>query len=307
MLLKTLESRRGGWELYPTRSGVLITLLLACAVGCGPEAAFPEETEALGNTSHSIVEGNGLNLNGLNLNGLNLNGLDLNGLNLNGLSTNAFRDWFQADTTLRNEVMKYVVACAVPAGESRTYTNSGITYTWQGVLGLAPGWASGNAATLVEEQVVSACMAAHANKFNIHVNISLLGLDGAGNAIPTTSQELTDYGVREACFFGNLFDGSTGVFGANDGLSLASNESTPRVCGLAGTGASASQCSPMVYAGSCSQYCTRDATNTFYTSCSYNGTTYRPITTRLRAQDIYRCGDGVCQPTESSGTCASDC
>jgi hypothetical protein len=311
MLLKTFESRRSGWELYPTRWGVLITLVLACTVGCGPEASFPEELEQLGSTTQakSLIVDNGLNLNGLNLNGLNLNGLNLNGLNLNGLSTSAFSNWFQADRTLRNEVMKYVVACAVPSGQSRTYTDPGTstTYTWQGVLGLAPSWASGNAATTVEHQVVSACMAAHTNKFGIHVNISLLGLDGAGNTIPYTSQELTDYATREACFFGNLFDGSTGTFGGNDGISLASNESTARVCGIAGTGVNVSQCSPMVYAGSCSTYCTRDATNTFYTSCTYNGVTYRPITTRMRTQDIHRCGDGVCQATESSGTCAADC
>jgi hypothetical protein len=287
--------------MYPTRWSVLVTLVLACAA-CGPEATYPEETQEPGNTSRSIIEGNGLSLNGLSLNGLSLNGLSLNGLSLNGLSTDAFKNWFNADPTQRNEIMKHVVACGVPSGETRTYTSQGITYTWQGSLGLAPSWASGNAATVVEQQVVSACMAAHANKFGIHVSISLLGVNGAGNTIPYTSQELTDYGVREACFFGNLFDGSTGTFGANDGLALASNESAARVCGLSG-----SQCSPMVYAGSCSQSCTLDATSTFYTSCTYNGVTYRPVTTRMRAQDINRCGDGVCQATESSGTCAADC
>jgi hypothetical protein len=65
--------------------------------------------------------------------------------------------------------------------------------------------------------------------------------------------------------------------------------------------------------GSCSTYCTKDSTNTFYTSCTYNGTTYRPITTRMKSSDIYTCGDGVCQATEHCGTgttpssCAADC
>jgi hypothetical protein len=69
----------------------------------------------------------------------------------------------------------------------------------------------------------------------------------------------------------------------------------------------------MQYVGSCSQYCTRDATNTYYTSCTYGGVTYRPITTRMKAADLYSCGDGVCQATESCGTgttpnsCAADC
>jgi hypothetical protein len=230
---------------------------------------------------------NGLSLNGLSLNGLSLNGLSLNGLSLNGLSTSSFDSWFQADRTVRNEVMTYVVACAVPAGQSRTYTDTSThtTYTWNGSLGLATSWASGNAATTAELQVVSACMAAHANKFGIHVFVSLRGLDGAGNPIPATSQEVTDYTLREACFFGNLFDGATGTFGGNDGLSLNSGQSSPRVCGLPGPN-NTSQCPPMAYVGSCSTYCTRDATNTFYTSCTYNGVTYRPITTRMRPEDI---------------------
>jgi hypothetical protein len=302
MWLKALESRRSGWGLYPARSGWMMAMLLTCAVGCGQEGALVEETGELGSTSVSLVAGNGLNLNGLNLNGLNLNGL-----NLNGLSTTSFNNWFQANPVVRDEVMKYMVACAVPSGESRTYTDpNSLTHTWSGALGLAGGWASGLAATTVELQVVSACMAAHTNKYGVHITISLLGLDGAGNTIPYTSQELTDYSVREACFFGNLFDGSTGSFGANDGLSLTSSESTARACGIAGSGGT-SQCSPMVYAGSCSQYCTLDATSTFYTSCTYNGVTYRPITTRMNPADIYLCGDGVCQATESSATCAADC
>ncbi len=314
MLLKTLESRRGGWGLYPMRWNLLVAFILGCAIGCGPAGDLPGETEELGSASQSLSMGNGLNLNGLNLNGLNLNGLNLNGLNLNGLSTSSFSNWFQADAAQRDEIMKYVVACGVPSGESRSYTDpsTNVTYTWSGVLGLAPSWAAGNAATTTELQVVSACMAAHANKFGIHVTVSLLGLNGAGNAIPHTSQELTDYGVQEACFFGNLFDGSTGTYGGNDGLSLTSSQSSPRVCGLPGP-VNASQCSPMRYVGSCSQYCTRDATNTYYTSCTYGGVTYRPITTRMKAADVYSCGDGVCQATESCGTgttpnsCAADC
>ena len=308
MRLMTLESqRRGGW-VQRVRCGGWLAMLLTCAVGCGPEGALAVESEEPGRTSHAVLAGNGLSLNGLSLNGLHLNGLSFNGLSLNGLSTTSFRDWFNQDRSLNDQVMKYVVACAVPVGESRTYTDSSTstTYTWSGALGLAPGWSSGQTATTAELQVVSACLAAHTNKYSLHVTISLLGLDGAGNTIPYTSQELTDYSVREACFFGNLFDGSTGTFGANDGLTLASNESTARVCGLAGSGG-ASQCSPMVYVGSCSQYCTQDATSTFYTSCTYNGVTYRPLTTRMNPADIYRCGDGVCQATESSGTCAADC
>ncbi|HYO74429.1 MAG TPA: hypothetical protein VEU33_50975 [Archangium sp.] len=56
-----------------------------------------------------------------------------------------------------------------------------------------------------------------------------------------------------------------------------------------------------------------DPTHTGYVSCRHNGTTYLPLTTRMRDEDIYRCGDGVCQFTESCGTgrtydnCRLDC
>ncbi|HYO59585.1 hypothetical protein [Archangium sp.] len=69
----------------------------------------------------------------------------------------------------------------------------------------------------------------------------------------------------------------------------------------------------MVHVGACSQYCQRDASGLYFTACTYNGITYRPITTRMRPEDIYRCGDRVCQATESCGmrntpaSCRLDC
>lgn len=302
MLLKTLESRRSGWELYPSLWSCVLAGVLACASGCGPEGALSGEGEAWETSSRALTVDNGLSLNGLSL----------NGLSLNGLSTSDFSSWFLADVTTRDEVMRYLVGCAVPSGESRSVTLSGTTYTWNGELGLAPGWASGSAATLAELQVVSACMAAHANKYGVHITISLRGLDGAGHPIATTSQELTDYTVHEACFFGNLFDGSTGTFGGNDGLSLSSTQSSPRVCGLPGA-PNTTQCPPLVYVGNCADSCTQDATHSYYTSCTFNGVTYRPVTTRMKPADIYSCGDGVCQVTEHCGSgttpdsCEADC
>ncbi|NPC87153.1 hypothetical protein HPC49_54370 [Pyxidicoccus fallax] len=260
---------------------------------------------------------NGLSTNGLSTNGLSTNGLSTNGLSTNGLSTNGFSTWFNQDTANSAAVMEYVVRCAVPAGQTRTFTNpaTGTTYTWAGSLGLAPGWASGQVATQAEQEVVSACLAAHANKFGIHVSISVLGRSAQGTAIPYTSSELTTYGEREACFFGNLFD-NTGSYVATDHAPLASTQSSSRACGLTWS-ASTTNCSPIVHVGSCSSYCTRAYVNgdaqPYYAECSYNGKVYRPVTTRIRSQDIHTCGDGVCQVSESRGTgttynsCFADC
>jgi len=51
----------------------------------------------------------------------------------------------------------------------------GISYTWAGLLGLAPHWAAGEPIPENEQQLVSACLGAHANRYGAHVPISLLG------------------------------------------------------------------------------------------------------------------------------------
>ena len=243
------------------------------------------------------------------------NGLSLNGLSLNGLSTTDFASWFNGSPTTNERLMRYMVRCAVRWGESRTFVNpsTGAAYTWPGVLGLAPSWAGGAPATLAEQQTISACVAAHANNFGVNVSISVLGRDSKGESIPYTSEELATYSRRESCFFGNLFT-NEGLFAGNDRSSLADDESTSRPCGLKGYGALSNViCAQVKRIGQCEQYCTLDASGTFYTHCTYNGVKYQPLTTRIRAQDVHRCGDGVCQRSESCGwgitadSCLLDC
>ncbi|MCP3058713.1 hypothetical protein LXT21_08015 [Myxococcus sp. K38C18041901] len=295
------------------------------AAGCGVE--LEPVGEELGQLRVHALSVNGLSTNGLSTNGLSTNGLSTNGLSTNGLSTNGFRDWFNQDPSTADAVMSYVVTCAVAAGQTRTFTNpvTGVQYTWLGSLGLATNWANGVGATPAEQQVVSACLAAHANKYGLHVPISVLGRVAVTNpntpapAIPYTQAELDLYSEREACYFGNLFDG-TGVFAANDQPYLAAERSTPRTCGLASS--ATQQCPPITHLGMCATLCTparvTNANNVttdlpYYESCTHNGKTYQPITARIRPAEIYRCGDGVCQFTERCGTgttalsCKADC
>ncbi len=302
------------------KDGVLAVLLCAMAAGCGTtEPGAGEPAESVGTRAQDVVSTNGLSTNGLSTNGLSTNGLSTNGLSTNGLSTNGlstnglFGSWFSEDPARGNEVMRYVAFCALPSGQSLSYTHAGVTYTWTGLLGLAPGWAGGASATVAEQQTVSACLAAHVNKYGVHVDISVLGRSSAGAVIPTTSEELATFGQREGCFFGNLFT-NEGLFAANDAAYLNPDQSTVRTCGLSSWSGDA-DCLPAVqHVGQCSTYCTLDtASRNQYFRCEYNGKLYRAITTRIRAEDIYRCGDGVCQLSESCGTgttadsCAADC
>jgi hypothetical protein len=306
------EMRRGA-----SRSLRAIAVLLLLSASCGPVEVEPQAPE-LGVTTQEMISLNGLAMNGLAMNGLAMNGLAMNGLAMNGLAMNglsneSFTSWFQSDPPLAETLMRYMVACALPYGQSRTYMDGGTTHTWYGWLGLAPDWANGAPATLAEQQVISACLAAHANKYGRRVLISVLGRDAHENSLPTFSWELQYFPEREACFFGNLFNGE-GLYVGNDRGMLNERESTARACALSTSAEAAREaCPPLIYIGSCQGACEKDSTTPSYVRCRYNGITYQPLTTRMRREDIYHCGDHTCQFTESCGSdrrynsCKMDC
>jgi hypothetical protein len=241
--------------------------------------------------------------------------LGVAGLNPNSLNEDHFRRWFAANPREANLLMKYVVKCSLPLGLALDYEYGGIRYMWPGLLGLAPHWAAGKPIPDDEQQLVSACLGAHANRYGAHVPISLLGQYADGTPLAVTPNELSAYPVTEGCFFGNLFRGD-GVFSGNDRpLALTDDQSSLRACAMpdrTGSGAS-SMCAPIQYAGNCRDICQPDPTNLNYVSCTVNGKTYRALSTRIQPNVEYTCGDGICQVTESCGTqsswnnCGLDC
>ena len=86
--------------------------------------------EPLEARTQEVLSLNGLSLNGMSVNGLSINGLSINGLSVNGLSTGDFSTWFSRDPSLSNEVMTYVVRCAVPAGQ-RSDFNRALHESWE--------------------------------------------------------------------------------------------------------------------------------------------------------------------------------
>jgi hypothetical protein len=294
---------------------ILVWMLLPL-VACGPQDEAVELSASLSHVEQAQTGANGLSLNGLSLNGLSLNGLSLNGLSLNGLSSQSFKDWFNANPAVSEELMRYTVRCALAHKETLSFTSqvTQTTYTWAGELGLAPSWAAGNPPTVAEQQVVSACLAAHVNTRGLSVPISILGLKGNGTPIPIEKDELKIFDKTEACFFGNLFT-NEGLYAGNDRNSLSPQQSTSRRCALSPVlSGTDPECPPVQRVGRCEELsCTMDSSSKYYTRCTYQGVVYRPLTTRIRSVDIYSCGDGVCQPTESCGTgttpdsCQADC
>ncbi|HLL54288.1 MAG TPA: hypothetical protein VK447_12110, partial [Myxococcaceae bacterium] len=253
--------------------GALLALLaLMSVVGCTynpgerDEAAEIQEATAtsalVGSVSGEVtiqappgLTTNGLALSGLMLNGVIGSGLTVNGLTHKALQQTSFRVWFEADPAYAAMVMRYLVTCAVESGETRTYGSLGASHTWTGALGLATGWASGAAITEDEEQRVTACLAAHANKYGLQVPLLLQGRAADGELLTSSDEDQATYSEEEACFFGNLFRGE-GVYSGSD-RSLNELESTARACGLSSHGSGLTQtCAPMVRVGSCSNLCT---------------------------------------------------
>ena len=294
-------------------SWALALSLTTLGMGCGTEAPEPVP---LGTQEQAALSYNHLSSNGLSFNGLSFNGLSINGLSLAGLASPAFTAWFDQQPALADEVMHYIVRCAVPQGQSRTYTHplTNKSYTWPGLLGLTPGWAAGGKATVAEQQLITACLVAHTNPLGVSVPISVQGRDAQGQVIPWSASELADFARPESCFFGNAFQGQ-GLYAGSQNPPLNPSQSTSRACAVVdSSGMPRRMCSPIVYVGSCASACTPDGTSGLsFLSCTANGVTFQPLTTRVRDADLAVCGDGTCQVTESCGTsntyaaCAADC
>jgi hypothetical protein len=300
------------------KCAVVLGAIVTAAAGCGSGSEGPAldvASQALTSTNGMSSNGlsvnglssNGMSSNGLSSNGLSSNGLSSNGLTLKSLSTSTFTSWWTSQTeSYAAMVMKYVVRCGLPSTSSLTYTApSGVTYTWQGNLGLTPTWASGKSIPVIEQQLMSACLAAHANAYGINIGISVLGLNASGKPIPQAAGELTTYSFDEGAFYGNLFDG-TGIFACAD-TNLPNNQSSNRGCALNNGGVgTASFCPQITYTGTCGHLCTKStSTNPYWDSCTVSSSTgsvaYRPLTTHIGTSDINLCGDGICQISEIPG------
>jgi hypothetical protein len=305
----------------PLRPLLLALASAALLAGCGSEITGVT-TDAgdpnLGIAIAQLSSDNGMSQNGMSQNGMSQNGMSQNGMSQNGFGTTAFTSWFNANPALSDAVMQYLAKCAAAAGTSYTWKNpsTGVTYSWLGLLGLAPGFAAGGAPTVAEQQVLTACLAAHVNKYGRSVSIAIEGRSATGVKIPVGANELTTYAQKEAAFFGNLFTGA-GVFVCRDHGDFVNYEakSSIRDCAFPRQAVGPSTvCPPFYWAGNdCNTFCQRNPSMPFYDSCTWNGVTYQPLTTRFKKADIYVCGDGVCQVSEHCGTgttassCKADC
>ncbi len=299
---------------------LLMVATVIAVTACGVDSQDP--SSSISSSTDPLCSDNGRPVNGRPVNGRPVNGRALTarlvsgaavngllyGMSVNGLAVSPgardadFDTWFNADLAGSDVAMKYVFRCSAPSSVTVSYVSTaGTTYTWPGLLGLAPRWATprtviANDATFVNEQErVSSCLLGLTNSLATPVPIASRG-EGMG----ITASEDIDFPNNEGSFFGNVFLPVPVQYSCFEGnrMNLCSTTSTLNSCSPA-TGrtcaANASSCG-FVSGGACSSICTA-GTGRSWTSCTLGG---RAWTNVFSSKVKGYCGDGVCDGNEES-------
>jgi hypothetical protein len=206
----------------PRLALAIITAASLAQVAC---AELPEADEQVAEAHLAATISNELTPNGLSNNGLSNNGLSNNGLSNNGLSNNGLA-MQQLENPAARELLTYLVSCALPEGEHFDLEVDGVTYGFDGSLGLAPEWGGDDGyCDKACREWVSACVLSRVNYLGEHVMISVRGKHPA--LIPTC-EEFTNYTHREAAYYGDIFSEPKKLYAC---VAPGNNHLIPRVCG----------------------------------------------------------------------------
>jgi hypothetical protein len=186
----------------PLLAAVASLTLTAC-VGAPREVDEQTDTTREAALTTNALTVNALTVNALTVNALTVNALTVNALTVNGLTSNALTVNALHDPNAR-ELLSYIVSCALPADESVTIDVEGTTYTYDGQLGLTPEWGEPNGSCdLGCQEWVSACLLARLDYLGVKREISVRG---DNPALQVSAQEAAAFTVREATYYGNIFD-----------------------------------------------------------------------------------------------------
>jgi hypothetical protein len=244
-----------------SRAGALGTpvLLLLTVMGAGFACGAPP-TEDLVESQGAVMAANGLAANGLAANGLAANGLAANGLAANGLAANGLAANGLADPAA-HKFMEYVVSCALPADHSVSFMQDGVSYVFAGGIGVAPEWETRRCDGSCQRWV-SACVLARLNKLGVHRQISIRG---ANEALAMTLHEMQDFPVREATYYGNLFQTEQPRYAClPDGVTQ-----DLRVCGDSLVGCA------VTFPGNCQNVCRRPGSFGTFVDCASHALSQR--------------------------------
>jgi len=98
------------------------------------------------------------------------------------------------------QILPYLVSCSLTPQDTFDFLINNETYQYTGFFGLASTLYR-LPMTREQEEIISACLYAHVNKFGEHVIISIRNIP----YVPATLEEMTEHKVYEGAFFGNLF------------------------------------------------------------------------------------------------------
>ncbi len=231
----------------------LMIAFAALVVACAAEEPS-ETTSDQAVIANNRIALNRIALNRIALNRIALNRIALNRIALNRIALNAITAQDLLATESNREVLSYVVSCALPADVTLVGTVHGITYEFQGSIGLAPRWAD-RKLNSVERGWISACMLARVNAYGVSL---LISLRGAHPALAVSAAEAAQFTLEEGAFYGDIFTtgddpivaiscrGSGQAAGETGGL-------VNRDCAEPGEIAGQSICG-MTFAGDCADY-----------------------------------------------------
>jgi hypothetical protein len=256
--------------------------------GCVSEEA-ETEAEDLGATRDEInilnaLEPDALVPSATLTNALAPNTLAANALTLTAMSAGALAA-IQArgsEGDLSRAFLRYAVGCAFTSSQSFQFSwtdAQGATHaeTYQGEVGLAPGWAAGSLSQ-DGQKLVTACMAARSNHYGAVVMIS--ARHPSISALSASSTEQLDSPILEGAFWGNLFATTPQIYSCYTSANIQASRDQQRVC-AAGylTTSGTAFCDYIVSRGDCSVVCQEDDAETLgYASC---GTATNPTESRF--------------------------
>jgi hypothetical protein len=215
--------------------------------------------------SSEVESGNRLASNRLASNRLASNRLASNSLGAAALSSGSL-----IETEEGRDVFSYIVSCALPSGSSVTVQDSGGTpYTFGGLIGLAPAWAT-TTPTVSERRWVTACVLARTNYYGVPVDISMRG---SAPALATTAEEEAAFPAAEGAFYGDLFDSEAQAWYACGATTTAIEPL--RLCTISEDGTS-TMCG-FTYASLCSSACS--ASQGTWSGCAAGSGSYAEVIT----------------------------
>jgi hypothetical protein len=165
-----------------------------------------------------------------------------------------------ASGDLSRQLLSYTVGCALDSTQSFSFSwvdSASVTHneSYQGLIGLATGWATGPLDTS-GQQWVSACLISRVNYLGASVSISSRGQNG--ELLNVTSGERNNWAYEEGAFWGNVFSSTPTAYACANATNDVRSRIDQRYCAAGYPDPSTGNllsCGIVQRLGSCDTYC----------------------------------------------------